>query len=189
MSAPFQRDRAGPEQHRELEFHRTRLDLLSGRERLACLGRIGDLTRLTGDFEEGEAALAEAMQLAAAEGDHTTRLVNRLRLAVLWHYKGSPGLARTTFRTLLSERDRDFRRGYADFVLQHLGKLLVELGEHEEAERILREALALREEKGAEDLIASTRSALDGLGERRSEAAPGAPPTSAPEDSGEPGQG
>lgn len=51
--------------------------------------------------------------------------------------------------------------------LHHLGKALIDVGELDEATRVLHRALALREAAGDADLVASTRLALALLGRRR----------------------
>jgi len=50
-----------------------------------------------------------------------------------------------------------------DYVLQHFGKCLVELGELDRAEAMFEEALQLRRQRGDEGLVASTRQAIDAL--------------------------
>jgi len=86
--------------------------------------------------------------------------VTRIRLAEAQRCAGELGEAGREALEALAEA-RDQHPELVDFSLQHLGKALLDAGEPERAAAALEEALALREAKGDEALVRSTRLALD----------------------------
>jgi len=86
--------------------------------------------------------------------------VSLLRLGEAIKYKGNPKEALIIFNDVLDKCKANNNLLYVDFAMQHRGKCLLELGEITEAEKCFKEALKLRELKGDESLIESTRQAL-----------------------------
>ena len=132
---------------------------------LPLLGEVGEGFRMLGRMDHARAPLEEAVALADRLGDARRAMVNRLRLATLQQYANDQDGALALFDDALA-RARDLGL-LVDFVQQHRGKCLAELGRWDEAIAEFEAALTKREAGGDPDLIASTREALDLARERR----------------------
>jgi len=126
--------------------------------RARLLSYCGTALRLLGRHEEAVAAQREALSLSGRGS--RARTVTRIRLAEAQRCAGALGEAEREALEALAEA-RDQHPELVDFSLQHLGKALLDAGEPERAAAALEEALALREAKGDEALVRSTRLALD----------------------------
>jgi tetratricopeptide (TPR) repeat protein len=131
-------------------------------ERGKLLGIAGAYAGMAGEIQRAETLLNDALEIAAREGDARLAATQRIRLADVIAAAGHPREAASRLETLLAECGHDERlRGLTDFVHQHLGKALAEAGRIEEAIAHFERALALRTRQQDEDLVASTRHALE----------------------------
>jgi tetratricopeptide (TPR) repeat protein len=135
-----------------------------GVDRARALGRLGDELRRDPAFvAEAIAVLTEAIRLTPEPEQAPLLATNLIRLATAQQYAGDHDMALTTF----AEARRVIARGQVpellDYVAQHEGKCLVEMGRPAEARDTFAEALRLRRQAGATALIASTLRALAAL--------------------------
>jgi len=124
---------------------------------------VGELLRThPHHFEEGVVIVEEALRLAEEHGAPRKLAVVQLRLAIALQYAGHQNAALGHFESA-NDTIREARLpGLPDFVEQHRGKCLVELGRFEDVRRALKAALRLRTRRRSPDpgLVASTRKAL-----------------------------
>jgi len=131
------------------------------REEARLLGYVGNALRMLGRHAEAEAAQARALALAEELGDARGLVVARIRLGEALRCADELERAEAELRTALAAARAQPSLGLTDFALQHLGKTLLDGGRAREAEPLLAEALVLREAKGDDALVESTRLALD----------------------------
>jgi len=137
------------------------LAALQGEERIQLLGHLGSLARQLNRFEEAESHFHEAIGLAQIFQRQRLEVANRIRLGVTYQYAGHPQAAEACFQEALEQiSTQPQTEYYRDFVLQHMGKLLVEQGFWQEALPFFETALILRQQKRDAELIASTEQAL-----------------------------
>lgn len=132
------------------------VELEAGGDRSRLLGYVGNALRLLGRHEEAVAAQRESL---AAASSSRAALVARLRLGEALRCAELLHEAEAELRAALAASDA--HPLLRDFALQHLGKTLVDAGRAAEAVSVLAEALALREAKGDDSLVESTRLALE----------------------------
>lgn len=130
---------------------------------LALLGELGAVARSLEEWDLAERWLTEALTLAQTLGDKAREAANLIRLGTLYHYRDDVHRGMLLFSQALTLSDQPEASDYRDFALQHMGKLLVEQGLYQEAYQCFAQALQLRERKGDEALIQSTREALNAL--------------------------
>lgn len=130
---------------------------------------------ISGGADSAEALLREVLRVQAS-GPVRPFVVSRLRLVQVLQELGRVTDAVEEARaSLVIVRSEHEVSDLLDFVLHHLGKALLQIGEAEESIRVLSEALRLRRRKGDELLIQSTRMALslaDQAGRPHDEAGP-----------------
>jgi tetratricopeptide (TPR) repeat protein len=131
---------------------------LGGRERIRLLGLAGAHAGIVRDLERARRLLSAALVDAVAIGDDRLTAVNEIRLADVVALGGAPGTAVAMLEGLLAA---GVAQDLEDFVHQHLGKAYLEAGNRRAALASFQRALELREGKGDEELLASTRAALD----------------------------
>lgn len=126
---------------------------------IPILGELGEAFRLLGQLDRALPYTTEALELARAQGRAKWVLTNGLRLATLLQYRNDHAAAEPLFiEALAGARALGLLE---DFVLQHWGKCLAELGRRDEAIACFERALVLRQTRGDAALIASTEEALD----------------------------
>jgi tetratricopeptide (TPR) repeat protein len=130
------------------------------------------LFAVAGQHERGERLLREVIgrqdELGATH-DHT---VSTVRLSQVLQLAARPNEALVLLREVLEDvHQRAELSSLLDFALQHLGKVLYQLGEYAQARAAFAEALQLRRGKGDASLIDSTSLALQAV--ERAEAASG----------------
>lgn len=101
--------------------------------------------------------------MARKREDKAFEIENLLNLATAQQYLGKRELAQTIFQQALEMGRAHGVRDYEDFVLHHRGRCYVEQGKIDEARASFEQALVLREEKGDQRFITSTRKALSAL--------------------------
>jgi kanamycin kinase len=137
---------------------------------LAALGALADAYRLLGRLDEAVHHGEEAVALARALDRPKSLVSNLVRLATALQYRHAHADAEPLF-----VEARALAAGLGlleDFVLQHHGKSLAEQGRWDEAIAAFEQAMALREARGDEALIDSTREALAEARARAGQAAP-----------------
>jgi tetratricopeptide (TPR) repeat protein len=126
------------------------------------LAEIGYCQRILGNLPDASMHLQEALDLIADDPSYRRqRVIYTIRLGHVYHWQERWADAVTQFdiawRQCVDHPDcHDLR----DFVLQHRGKMHFDRRDYRAAGEDFVAALALREKKGAADLIASTRQAL-----------------------------
>lgn len=130
------------------------------RERVRLLGYIGNAERMLGRHDDAIAHLCESATTAEQRGDRRARAIALIRLGEAYRCSDRLPESERQLRVALTVIDDVPLDGLRDFALQHLGKCLAEAGRTDEAVAALEEARAIREKKGAADLIASTQQAL-----------------------------
>lgn len=135
---------------------------LESNEQLRILGTLGVCLRMLGDLDKAAEILLVALTLAKAEGNRNSYLANSLRLAHVYQWQRRFVEADSIFTSSIALcRNSPELHDYLDFALQHYGKSLFDQGRFYEAESMFKEALILREAKGDDALISSTRFALE----------------------------
>jgi tetratricopeptide (TPR) repeat protein len=120
----------------------------------------GTAHRIAGEYEIAEEQLREALELSRDASDTVQLIGTTIRLAELDRCRDAFTSAETLLRLALRLGERHGIKDYRDVALQHLGKTLIDAGSAAKAIPLLEEALVLRREKGAADLVASTEEAL-----------------------------
>lgn len=126
---------------------------------LALLGELGEAYRMLGFLDEARPLLTEAVEVADRHADARRALVNRLRLATLLQYAEEHDAALPLFGAALARAEA--LGLLVDYVRQHRGKCLAELGRWDEAIADFEAALAARARGGDAALITSSREALE----------------------------
>lgn len=125
------------------------------------LSYLGNMNRIIKKYEKGMEYLQSALQLAKEIEDRKKEVVSYIRLGELFKYVGNHQQALFCFDQAEQLCQGTDCGEYQDFVLQHRGKCLLELGHNEEALFCLKCALELRQKKEKPDLIQSTETAID----------------------------
>lgn len=134
----------------------------SDAERRSLFGLIGVLSRMTGDLDRAESALQSALRLAIDEHDRAAIVQSQIRLAHVFQWQQRFVEADTLYVATIEMCSSDDALGhYLDFALQHYGKSLFDQRSYEAASRAFEKALHLRCASGNNELIASSRQALD----------------------------
>ena len=120
----------------------------------------GTAHRIAGEYDVAEQQLREALELARDAGDTAQVIGTTIRLAELDRCRDAYPTAETLLRLALRLGEKHRIAIYRDVALQHLGKTLIDAGSAAAAIPVLEEALILRQQKRAADVIASTEEAL-----------------------------
>jgi tetratricopeptide (TPR) repeat protein len=163
---PFQRNEPAPTPQRLayiLELLGELEDIPQKQERARILSRAGEECRLAGRYSDARAHLRDALELARQTGNRQVEVTTLIRLATTLQYSGRYPEAVSLFeQSLALAREIGWQE---DFALQHYGKCLVELGRVEEGIAHFRQALEMRQERGDEGLVESSRRAIKGAQE------------------------
>lgn len=124
-------------------------------------GVFGNLYRVIGHPKKAIHYLQQALCLAERENDDSRKVVFLIRLGEALKYNEEHEKALKTFDKATDLSDTLQVRKYNDFIFQHKGKCLLELGHLLEAEKCFLEALHIRKEKGDPELVASTELAIE----------------------------
>ena len=121
-------------------------------------GNLGNFYRILGESKKAIHYLEEALQ--RAKGNITKEIITLVRLGEALKYDYQHNEALELFEQALNHCNEHNVTTYLDFVLQHKGKCLLELKQIDDAKICFKEALDLREIKGNQSLIESTKIAL-----------------------------
>lgn len=124
-------------------------------------GLIGVYLRIIGDFEESKKYLQLAIMANERSDNGTNLFVNKLRLANTYQWERNFQKSNEMFEELVEIAEKYVEyKGYLDFVYQHNGKNLFDQEEYELALTNFKKALAIRIQKGNNELIQSTELAI-----------------------------
>jgi tetratricopeptide (TPR) repeat protein len=113
---------------------------------------LGYLHQWEGAWEEAKREIEEALAIAAGSGDGLVSLMSHGVLAEIDICQGQPAAARARLLPLLDHRDMD--RQLLHFVLPHLARARLELGETSEAEALVWQIVGHAQEAGERQLLA-----------------------------------
>ncbi|WP_059170524.1 tetratricopeptide repeat protein [Bacillus sp. FJAT-27445] len=132
------------------------------KEQAALNGLIGVYCRILKNFEESKKYLLHAIEINEKLNNKKGWFVNELRLAHTYQWEGDFQKSNGMFGKLLKDAEcSQDTNDYLDFLYQHQGKNLFEQQNYELAAVFFEKALVIRMEKGNEELIVSTRHALE----------------------------
>jgi tetratricopeptide (TPR) repeat protein len=132
-----------------------------------ALGHLAFLLTMMGQEAEAAPLVEEALDLSRQIGDRATEIDGLLQLGTTRQYMGERELAVRLFHEGLARVEETGIRRQENFLQQHLGRCLVELGRIDEARAAFETALALRKAAGSERrFIESTQAALDEIASR-----------------------
>jgi len=126
----------------------------------ASLGKLGDIARIQGRFEEALARYEKSARLSEEAGDHAALSITYVQLGTLEEYAGTLERAKEYFAQALRNAELTNRPTSIAIALGQLGEVAGRLGEYDEALRLIDESLAIRR-----DLV-EPRSDYIGLGIR-----------------------
>lgn len=131
-------------------------------ELVRIYGWLSVFSRILGDLEPAHWFTVEAISIANEIGDMKSRVQNRIRLASVYQWQSNYNMADLIYESVVlqCELEEDVQQ-YLDFALQHFGKSLFEQGRYRDAAERFQQALDIRLASGNEELIASSRYALD----------------------------
>ena len=129
-------------------------------EKYFLMGTLGNLYRIDSEPQKAIILLEGCLNIASSGGNNNREIVSKIRLGEALKYNNNLLKALEVFDRAL-ELSIDSDSLYLDYVLQHKGKCLLELNRIIEAEKCFKDALTLRELKGNEALIKSTKLALE----------------------------
>jgi tetratricopeptide (TPR) repeat protein/transcriptional regulator with XRE-family HTH domain len=121
---------------------------MSSRSAWALTG-LGYLHQWEGAWEEANREIEEALAIAARSGDALLLLMSHGLLAEIEICQGQPAAARARLLPLLEHRDMD--RQLLHFVVPHLARAHLELGETSDAETLIMQIVAYA--RGAGELL------------------------------------
>ncbi len=126
------------------------------------VGLAGALRKITGKIDEAEKLLKYSLHLCLKHNlPANWRVQQAIRLADVKRRQGHMEEALTDLEKLLKETSSvDDLNKYEDVVIQHTGKTYFTMGEYAQALKSFDAALKIRLQKGDEELIASTRTAI-----------------------------
>lgn len=121
---------------------------------------LGNLYRVNEQPQKAIPYLKNCLEQAKIGGNANREVVSLIRLGEAYKYDDGHEEALLLFQQALEICDLQQVIDYVDFVLQHKGKCLMELGRLTEAEDCFLQALSIRQTKGDHSLIESTEQAL-----------------------------
>lgn len=129
-------------------------------DRYFLYGTIGNLYRINEQPEKAISFLSYCLNHAVGEKNLTREIVSLIRIGEAHKYDNNHTKALELFNKALDKCDANKVDEYLDFVMQHKGKCLMELGRLNEAKECFLKALMLRKSKGNTSLIESTEQAI-----------------------------
>ncbi|WP_232276973.1 tetratricopeptide repeat protein [Paenibacillus sp. 481] len=124
-------------------------------------GLIGVYSRIVRDLEDAEYYLRMAVQFHEQAGNDSGIVANQIRLANALHWADQFDEAdQLLLQTLDKVQQEESLQGYEDFVCQHLGKSKFDQRKYSEALTWFEQALAIRRQKGNDELIQSSENSI-----------------------------
>ena len=161
-------DRAGMEGAARLLESKLSAGGMETQDRISTLGTLGVYLRILGNLDEAQTRLKQALALATEQGNERAALVNTIRLGHVFQWQRRFEEADRLFAGAVEQCERNpHLRQHLDFAYQHYGKSKFDQGRYEEAEALFKRALDIRQEKGDESLVESSRLAWETARVRR----------------------
>ncbi|MGY0691902.1 tetratricopeptide repeat protein [Virgibacillus sp. FSP13] len=125
-------------------------------------GMLGFFLRIVGELEESEKSLHTSIEMYNDLDNQHGVFTNKLGLAHTYQWWTKYEMSNQLFNELLeiAETDSDYTY-FLDFVYQHCGKNEFDQKSFPEALSFFEKALELRLEKGDQELISQTESAIE----------------------------
>ncbi|WP_017186253.1 tetratricopeptide repeat protein [Alkalibacillus haloalkaliphilus] len=124
-------------------------------------GALGNLYRVSECPKRSIYYLEQCYEYAVHHNDLKKEIVTLIRLGEAQKYADQHERAINLFNEAIRKCKSFNETKFLDFALQHKGKCLLELKRFEEAESCLQDAYALRLRKNSDELINSTKKAID----------------------------
>lgn len=137
-------------------------------EKYSLCGMLGNCYRIVGQPQKAIHYLTLALKIAWEEENSSKKVVTYIRLGEAWKYNDEHEKAMDMFTVAMKIVSENELGKYNDFVLQHQGKCLMEMGKWDEAKQCFQEVLEIRKKKAVPSLIESTELSLNWL-ERKTE--------------------
>lgn len=119
---------------------------------------LGYVYRVLNKSREAIAFFEKALRLQL---NHNQEIVTLIRLSEAFKYANEHQKSLQLLREAMNQSTVNSIPYYEDFILQHRGKCLMELGELNGALEDFSQSLAIRKRKGNKELIRSTQKAFD----------------------------
>jgi len=123
-------------------------------------GTLGNLYRIYGEPAKAINYLQLALEQSVVNKNSKREIVSLIRLGEALKYDNKHKEALDLFQNALW-KSRDAKDSYLDYIYQHQGKCLLEMGKIEEALNCLGQALEIRKLKEDASLIHSTQLAIE----------------------------
>ncbi|WP_025028912.1 tetratricopeptide repeat protein [Caldalkalibacillus mannanilyticus] len=124
-------------------------------------GLIGVFCRIVGRLDEAERHLTKAISLYQKEGNISSVLANKIRLAHVYQWKNEFAKADSLYEEILEQIvTKQQGRHLLDFTYQHYGKSKFDQQEYRGAYELFEKALRIRVKKNSEELVQSTEHAM-----------------------------
>ncbi|QSB13176.1 sulfotransferase [Natronosporangium hydrolyticum] len=136
--------------------------LLASEPTVSTLRQAGIGLVVLGEFDRAEQVLTDALtraEAAEAAGEPWPRIAVRINLGDAYRYRGALAPAEAQYQDAV-RLARAHRPDRVDFALQHLGKCRLDQRRFNAAAQCLREALALRQQRGDPELVASSERTM-----------------------------
>ena len=124
-------------------------------------GTLGNLCRINGHPKKALNYLTKCLSIAQKERNPRKEIVSLIRYGEALKYDNQHISVLKTFDEAWNKCVYHQDGIYEDFILQHKGKCLMEMGRLEEAENCFLKSLTLRKRKNDSELILSTEKALE----------------------------
>ncbi|GEN46177.1 tetratricopeptide repeat protein [Alkalibacillus haloalkaliphilus] len=124
-------------------------------------GILGNLYRVSELPKRAIHYLKQCYEYAVHHNVMKKEIVTLIRLGEAYKYNSQHKHAIKLFDESISKCKSSNETHFLDFALQHKGKCLIELRQFDQAEQCLNEAYDLRVLKGNDELLSSTKQALD----------------------------
>ncbi len=137
--------------------------VVTHRERIGLLGRLGNFERTLGRLNDAETTLHLALSIASSEADFLKyKIANLIRLGHVYQWKKEFECAHQIFDECIETiKGQQSLSGYLDFAYQHKGKCYFDETRYEAAMGCFSQALLLRSNKSDRGLTDSTLFAIE----------------------------
>ncbi|MFN8578715.1 MAG: hypothetical protein U0354_17945 [Candidatus Sericytochromatia bacterium] len=140
------------------------LDNKDAKEKAKLLSKISYYQKLIGNYIDSEKNQLKSIKIFEKIDDKKSRFISLIRLAQIYQFKNNYDKSTEIFNQLELEIDKDKNLdSYRDFLYQHIGKNEFEKKNYKLALDYFYKALDIRNNKGDNDLIESTKLAINRL--------------------------
>lgn len=158
--------------HAAIDYLETRLieDSQDDYERMRLSGIVGALYRILGNYSMAEEHINSAIASSNNLRDRHAQLMNLIRLATVYHWRGDYDLADRIYTQVIMACEvnyevqnpiiRNHLKNDLDAAYYNYAKCKFDQSDYESALHLFEKALAIREEKGEVSLIMETERAI-----------------------------